>query len=53
MGGVCSRHGMIRNAYKNLVCRSERTIPVRRFKRIFENNIRLDLEERAVIAQSV
>jgi hypothetical protein len=45
MGGTCSTHGDMRNAYKILVGEPEVKWPVGRLRHRWEDNIRMDLRE--------
>jgi hypothetical protein len=45
MGGACSTHGRVRNAYKILVGKSEGNRPLGRHKRRWEYNVGMDLRE--------
>jgi hypothetical protein len=48
MGGVCSAHGEIRNAYTILVGKPEGKRPLCRPIRRLENNIKMDIREIAL-----
>jgi hypothetical protein len=43
MGGVCSRNGEKRNAYKILVREPEGNRPLGRTRRLWEDNTKMDL----------
>jgi hypothetical protein len=45
MGGACSMHGEMRNAYRILVGRPERKRPLRRRMRKWEDNIKMNIRE--------
>jgi hypothetical protein len=45
MGGACSTNGEIRNAYRILVGKPEGKRPLGRYRRRWEDNIRMDLGE--------
>jgi hypothetical protein len=45
IGGTCSSMGEIINAYKILVCKSERKRPLGRPRRRWEDNMRMTLRE--------
>jgi hypothetical protein len=45
MNGACSTHGDMRHAYNILVGKSEGKRPLRRHKRRWEDNIRIDHRE--------
>jgi len=45
MGGVCSTYGERRGVYGVLVGKPERKRPLRRPRRKWENNIKVDLQE--------
>jgi len=45
MGGTRSTHGSMRNAYNILVGKPEEKRPLRRPRRGWEDNIRIDLRE--------
>jgi hypothetical protein len=45
MGGACSTHGKNRNAYRVLVGKPEGKRPLRRPRRRWKGNIKMDLSE--------
>jgi hypothetical protein len=45
MGGVCSKYGVRRGAYRVLVGKPEGKRPLGRHKRRWDNNIKIELHE--------
>jgi hypothetical protein len=45
MGRACNGHGKMRNIYKIVVGKSEEELSLRRSRRIWEDNIRMDLRK--------